>query len=76
MSSWIALFAPAGTPAPVVKKLSDAVGRIMADPELVKSLESTGARVEYRDQASFEKFFRQDVDNFARIIRDAKITAK
>ncbi len=76
MSSWIALFAPAGTPAPIVKKLSDAVGRIMADPSLIETLESTGARVEYRDQTSFKNFFQQDVQTFARIIREAKITIK
>ncbi|GAA5233984.1 tripartite tricarboxylate transporter substrate binding protein [Verticiella sediminum] len=76
MSSWIALFAPAGTPAPVVEKLSAAVGRIMSDPELVDRLESTGARVEYRDQPTFDKFFRQEVDSFARIIRDARVTVE
>lgn len=76
MSSWISLFAPAGTPASIVKKLSDAVGRVMADPSLIERLESTGARVEYRDQASFVKFFRQDVQSFARIIREANITVK
>jgi len=76
MSSWIAVFAPAGTPAPIVAKLSDAIGKVMSDPALVEKLESTGSRVEYRDRENFGKFFRQDVDSFARIIREAKITVK
>jgi len=76
MSSWIGLFAPAGTPAPVVKKLSDAVGKVMADPKLVATLDSTGARIEYRDHDQFSKFFRKDVDDFARIIREAHIEIK
>ncbi|MBV7484988.1 tripartite tricarboxylate transporter substrate binding protein [Bordetella sp. BOR01] len=76
MSSWIAVFAPAGTPAPIVTKLSNAIGKVMSDPDLVEKLESTGSRVEYRDQASFDKFFRQDVDTFARIIREANIAVK
>jgi len=76
MSSWIAVFAPAGTPAPIVAKLSAAIGKVMSDPSLVQKLESTGSRVEYRDQDNFGKFFRQDVDSFARIIREAKIAVK
>ncbi|SSW62296.1 tripartite tricarboxylate transporter substrate binding protein [Achromobacter veterisilvae] len=76
MSSWIAVFAPAGTPAPIVKKLSDSIGRVMADAKLIQMLESTGSRVEYRNQAEFEKFYRGDVDSFARIIKAANISAK
>lgn len=76
MSSWIAVFAPAGTPAPVVNKLSDAIGKVMADPAVVQKLESTGSRVEFRDQTAFAEFFRDEVDSFAKIIREAGISAK
>ena len=40
--SWHMLFAPAGTPKPVVDRLHAAMKKIMADPEMVKLTEKIG----------------------------------
>src|SRR3954452_6623421 len=40
--SWNALFAPAGTPPAVVKKLNDTLQEILADPEVKKKLRELG----------------------------------
>jgi tripartite-type tricarboxylate transporter receptor subunit TctC len=43
VSAWDALMAPAGTPAPVVARLNEAVQKALADPELRKQLAERGA---------------------------------
>lgn len=42
---WQGLYAPKGTPAPVLKKLSDAVRMAVKDPEFIKKQELGGATV-------------------------------
>lgn len=39
---WWGLFAPAGTPAPIVEHVSQALARTLANPELLKKLEQGG----------------------------------
>src|SRR5229473_3777792 len=41
-STWIALAAPAGTPAPIVDKLHREIARIYADPAMIARLEKVG----------------------------------
>ena len=42
LGSWLGLFAPVGTPAPVVERLNKAVNAALADPSLVKQMEDMG----------------------------------
>ncbi|MES2980563.1 MAG: tripartite tricarboxylate transporter substrate binding protein [Pseudomonadota bacterium] len=43
VSAWDAIFAPAGTPRPIVAKLNDAIRKALADPELRNQLQTRGA---------------------------------
>jgi tripartite-type tricarboxylate transporter receptor subunit TctC len=43
-SAWDGVLAPAGTPEPVVARLNAAIRIALADPELVETLKSRGAR--------------------------------
>ena len=43
-SAWDGVLAPAGTPEPIVNKLNAAIRTALADPELVETLKSRGAR--------------------------------
>ena len=45
VSSWYALFAPAGTPPEYLDKLFAALNQALADPEIVAALEQTGTEV-------------------------------
>lgn len=42
VSSWYAFVAPAGTPSSAVKKLNDAVNKLLAEPEMVARLRELG----------------------------------
>ena len=43
LDSWNALYAPAGTPKPIVARLSAEIGRILQLPEVRKKIEATGS---------------------------------
>jgi tripartite-type tricarboxylate transporter receptor subunit TctC len=42
IGSWYAFFAPAGTPEPIINKLNTALGEILEDPEVSKTLIAQG----------------------------------
>jgi tripartite-type tricarboxylate transporter receptor subunit TctC len=53
---FIGLFAPAGTPTEIVKKLSREVGEILATPEARAKVRLLAADVAYADDAAFAAF--------------------
>lgn len=57
---WAGLFVQAGTPAPIVKKISDAMRVIMADKAAMKPFIDSGSPPAYMDQAEFAKFIEAD----------------
>ncbi|GAA5233689.1 tripartite tricarboxylate transporter substrate binding protein [Verticiella sediminum] len=66
--SWIGVFAPAGTPRPVVEKWSAELERIMAMPDVKSRLEAAGFEVWYQPVAQFEDFHRQEIKRWADMV--------
>ena len=46
--AWQGMIAPAGTPADIIKVLSDALAKAMTDPELKKQLTAIGVDADYQ----------------------------
>ena len=57
ISSWHGIFAPKGTPPKVVARLSDALGKVAANPEFQKKMNDLLLGVRYLDTAQFKTFF-------------------
>jgi len=74
MKSWTGILAPAGTPAPVIAKLTAEIGRILAMPDVKAHLDAQGQVPFYQDPAQFAALMRSDREKFGRIIRAANIT--
>jgi tripartite-type tricarboxylate transporter receptor subunit TctC len=55
-SGFIGLFAPAGTPAPIVKKLSQEVAAILAMPAAQAAARTLTSATAYEDDATFARF--------------------
>jgi tripartite-type tricarboxylate transporter receptor subunit TctC len=70
---WFGLFLPAGTPAPVVQKLSDEVNRILRLPEVTAKIEALGLQVGGGKPDEFAKTLHKDAGIYAKIIKDANI---
>lgn len=56
MGSSRGLAVPAGTPAHIVKKLSDAVKKAMADPEYVKKAKAVNLPLNYLNDKEYDEF--------------------
>jgi tripartite-type tricarboxylate transporter receptor subunit TctC len=74
-SSWIGLFAPAGTPPEIVRILAEASRKAMSDPAMVERLESTGARVAIKGPQEFATFMAKEIADFGQIIKVSNIKA-
>jgi tripartite-type tricarboxylate transporter receptor subunit TctC len=70
---WFGLWAPAGTPADVVQKISADVRKAVADPGVKEKLVNLGNDTMDMSPAEFAKFVREEVDTYQRVIRAAGI---
>jgi tripartite-type tricarboxylate transporter receptor subunit TctC len=74
VDSWFALFAPKGTPAAVVKRLSDALRALMADPGTVKKFEEQGATPAFSSPDELDRTLKADLQNWKKVIEQAKVS--
>lgn len=70
---WNALYAPAGTPAPVVQRLSELVRDALATPSVRQAIEKTGQEAAYAPPEQLAKFQLAELDRWGRIIKAAGI---
>jgi tripartite-type tricarboxylate transporter receptor subunit TctC len=63
------MFAPAGTPAPIVKKLRDAVAAVLHDPAIPAKLRSQGLEPLDLDGPAFRDFAVRDLNRWKEISR-------
>ncbi len=63
------MFAPAGTPAPIVKKLRDAVAAVLHDPAIPARLRSQGLEPLDLDGPAFREFAVRDLNHWKEISR-------
>lgn len=76
IDSWFALYAPAGTPPDVVKKLNTEINKILARPEVQKKAEDSGTFVEQMTPAQLATFTKKEYDFWGKVIQNASITAE
>lgn len=74
-SSWIAMFAPAGTPPDVVRRLSAAVDAVLKSPALAKRLQELGATPEGGSPQRLGEFQSAEQKKWGEVIKAAKIKA-
>jgi tripartite-type tricarboxylate transporter receptor subunit TctC len=64
-TTWYGIIAPARTPAPVLKKLADAIVKAGEDPGLRKKVETQGIVPQTRTLEAFDSYVDQDVKRLA-----------
>lgn len=72
--SWGGLFAPAGTPAPIVKRLSDEIDAVLKSDEVKALLETTSSVVLDLPHQAFGDFVARESAKWGELIRKAGIT--
>ena len=66
---WVGLFAPKGTPAPIVATLDGAIDKAVASPQFSGPLGNLGLEPSYLPAAEFAKFWDEDVRRSEELIR-------
>jgi tripartite-type tricarboxylate transporter receptor subunit TctC len=68
-SAWDGVFAPAGTPEPIITKLNAAIRHALDDPELVAALRARGARPVVGTPQEFAQHIADSTQKWAKVIR-------
>ena len=72
--NWFGFFAPAGIPAPVLARISDAAQKALKNPEFAKKLLAQGGEPTPGTPEGFRAFVRAESAKFQRIIIESKVT--
>lgn len=75
VESWFAVFAPAGTPPDIVKKLSASIKKIVESPDYRRKIEDQGGFAAYMDPQALNTFVTQELAIWAKVIKDGNIKA-
>ncbi len=71
--SWVGMFAPAGTPRPVIDRLHSTLARALADPAMKERFESQAGEIVAGTPEALAALVRKDQFKWSKIIRDLKI---
>jgi tripartite-type tricarboxylate transporter receptor subunit TctC len=70
---WFGVWAPAGTPPAIVKKINQDVNLAMQSPEVKTAYDSKGIKATPMSQQEFGKFVRDEMAKYQKIAKDANI---
>jgi tripartite-type tricarboxylate transporter receptor subunit TctC len=74
MDIWVTVFAPAGTPGPLLERLNKEINEISASPELRTFLDPDGARPVAMAPAAIAARMKQDLAQLKKIAAERKIS--
>ena len=73
---WLGIMAPKGTPKAVVDKLNEAISKISSQPDVKQTWAKQGAVPMVMSPEAFEKYARDDIAKWAKVIKSAGIKAE
>ena len=74
--NWFGLFAPAGTPEPVVTRLNALVNASLAEKKIADTLDVQGIVARPMNAPAFRAFVVAEAEKFGAIVREANIKAE
>ena len=73
VTSWNALYAPAGTPPAIIEKLNATLHEVLADPDLKKRALELGIDAKPSMPAEIDARMRSDIAKWTKVIESAHI---
>uniref|UniRef100_UPI0025F61A86 Bug family tripartite tricarboxylate transporter substrate binding protein n=1 Tax=Limnohabitans sp. Rim8 TaxID=1100718 RepID=UPI0025F61A86 len=70
---WLALLAPAGTPANIVNRLNSDVAKIMSTPETQKAMFDAGVQVSLSTPDAMSQLMVSELDKWGKVVKEAGI---
>ena len=74
VSTFTGLFAPAGTPRPVLDKLGAALAKVLAQSAVRERFTALGVEMIETDAKTFDAYVKKDFENWRAVARDANIS--
>ncbi len=75
VTNWIGLFAPAGTPPEIVRRLNAEVMRLIQSPEIKARMLGEGARSASNTPEQFAAFVETEIAKWAPVVRASGVRA-
>lgn len=75
LSSWQAVFAPAGTPKAIVDRLNSEIVKILKSPEMIKRFGELGLDTVASSSAELAAVIKTDVPRLGKVVKDSGATA-
>ena len=76
VENFTGVLAPAGTPPELVQRIGSAIVKQVSQPAMQQALQQLGFVPQPRGPQEFGAYLKSEVDRWAKIIRDANITAR
>lgn len=76
ITNWFGVLAPAGTPAPILERLSREIVRQLATPEMRERMTAEGADPRGTGPAEFAALIESDIRKYTQIVRAAGLKAQ
>ena len=74
--SWFGVLAPAGTPKPILDKVSADIGRVLQNPELAARLTKQGVEISVTTPEVFDRQLKDEVKRNSAMLRAAGVGGK
>ena len=74
VSTWYAIWAPAGTPKEAVDKMASEITKALNTPKLKETWAGNGSAVPNMTGPAFGKFVDSEVDRWAKVVKDSGVT--
>jgi tripartite-type tricarboxylate transporter receptor subunit TctC len=71
---WVAVIAPAATPAEIVQRLHAEIGKALQDPELLQGLRAAGIAPKLKVPQELAAFLRAEHEKWGRVVRETGAT--
>ncbi len=70
---WLGLFAPIGTPAPIIARLNAEVNKVLQSPDVIEKVTAQGVSVAGGTSEDFATFVRTDYERWGRVVKESGV---
>lgn len=76
VSFWSGLLAPAGTPAPIVKQLSEEIAKVLAMPDVAKRISALSITPKSSTPEEFSRLIANEIPIWKKVAQDNNIKSE
>ena len=73
VTGWYGFYAPAGTPADIIRRLHVETGRALNSPDVKEKLTKTGNEPVASSPEEFAAFLRAEIDKWAKVVKESNL---